>query len=247
MKAVIMAGGRGSRLDPLTRNNPKPLLPLLDRPVMEYIVELLVQQGIRDIAVTISYLGEKIQEYFGDGHRWGARLVYQRDTQPLGTAGAVRLLDHFLDETFVVMSGDGLTDFNLKPALSRHVETGAWATLIVKEVKNPLGFGVIETDPSGAVRSFVEKPVSWDSQRSALINTGIYILSPRVLSVIPKGRPYDFGKDLFPALLQAGVPLYGVPGEGYWSDVGTLKQYYQTQLDMIQGRVQVRLPKVHSA
>lgn len=242
MKAVIMAGGKGSRLQPLTRRMPKPMVPLLDRPVMEYILELLERHGIRDVAVTLGYMPATIREYFGDGSGFGLRLRYIEEINPLGTAGGVKNAGDFLDRTFLVISGDGLTDIDLRQAINAHQASGGLATLVLTRVACPRGYGVVVADDQGRIRRFVEKPQSWAEGQTYLINTGIYILEPEVLRFIPSDRPYDFGRELFPDLLRLGVPLHSYEAKGYWSDIGTLQQYYQTQLDMIQGRVNVALP-----
>jgi NDP-sugar pyrophosphorylase family protein len=242
MKAVIMAGGMGTRLQPLTKRMPKPMVPLLDRPVMEYIVDLLASCGIRDIAVTLGYMAEAIREHFGDGSRFGVRFHYATEDFPLGTAGGVKNIEYFLDEPFVVMSGDGLTDVNLSSAIHAHLKHGALASILLAEVACPKGYGVVNVDVDGRIHSFVEKPDTWEEGLRYLVNTGIYIFEPEILKYIPANRPYDFGRELFPQLLQNHVPMYGIAVDGYWSDIGTLEQYYQTQLDMIRGLVNVPLP-----
>ncbi|QSO50782.1 nucleotidyltransferase family protein [Alicyclobacillus curvatus] len=242
MHAVIMAGGRGTRLQPLTTRVPKPMLQLLDRPMMEYIVELLAMHNVRDITVTVCYLPEAIREYFGDGSKWGVSIRYQEEPSPLGTAGGVKFAVRDIKDCLLVMSGDGLTDFNLSEAISVHKQRGAAATILLKKVQCPLGYGVVDVTEHGKILRFVEKPKTWTLGSAYRINTGIYILEPCVLDYIPADRPFDFGHELFPLLLQQGVPLFGYEAEGYWSDVGTLEQYYRSQLDMIQGQVRLNLP-----
>lgn len=242
MKSIIMAGGKGTRLYPLTKRVPKPMVPLLDRPVMEYIVELLDQHGFGDITVTLCYLPEVIRHHFGDGRAFGVRMHYAHEPIPLGTAGGVKTVARGFHDTFIVMSGDGLTDIDLSHALAMHKAHGGCATLVLTQVPCPRGYGVVMTDEDGRIQRFVEKPQSWIEGVSHLVNTGIYILEPEVLQWIPTGVPCDFGRDLFPKLLQSGIPIYGCTATGYWSDIGTLEQYYQSQLDMIQGRVKVKLP-----
>ncbi|OFW77660.1 MAG: hypothetical protein A2201_00650 [Alicyclobacillus sp. RIFOXYA1_FULL_53_8] len=242
MKAVIMAGGKGTRLRPLTQGMPKPMLKLLHRPTLEYIVELLASHGITDIAMTLCYLPETIRNHFGDGNNFGVNIQYLEEQVPLGTAGGVKQMDWFLDDTFVVMSGDGVMDFDLGEAIAAHRQGRALATILLKRVECPKGYGVVEVDDDGRIAKFVEKPRTWIEGISYLINTGVYILEPEVFDFIPQAIAYDFGKDLFPSLLQLGVPLCGFEANGYWSDVGTLQQYYQTQLDMVHGHVKVNLP-----
>ncbi|WAH37659.1 nucleotidyltransferase family protein [Alicyclobacillus dauci] len=242
MKAVIMAGGRGTRLQPLTKRMPKPMLELLDRPTMEYIVELLAAHDFNDITITVCYMADAIRSYFSDGAEWGVRIRYQEESVPLGTAGGVKRLQHQLQETFIVTSGDGLTDFNLSQALEQHRRNGGIATLLLKEIHCPLGYGTVELDEGGRISKFVEKPHTWIDGQGYLVNTGIYILEPEVFDYIPDGEPFDFGRQLFPLLVERDIPIFGYEASGYWSDVGTLQQYYQTQLDMIHGRVKVNLP-----
>lgn len=242
MKAIIMAGGKGTRLHPLTKRAPKPMLQLLDRPTMEYIVELLSRHQFDDITVTVCYMSDVIQNHFSDGKRFGVRIRYEEERVPLGTAGGVKQVEEHLQETFIVMSGDGLTDVNLTKALEDHHKHGGMATLLLVETTNPAHYGTVDIDKSGRVKKFVEKPKTWIEGQKYLINTGIYILEPRIFCHIPKGEPFDFGRDLFPSLVQQNIPIYGCKVDGYWSDVGTLNQYYQSQLDMINGRVNVSLP-----
>ncbi|KRW91347.1 hypothetical protein SD51_09815 [Alicyclobacillus tengchongensis] len=242
MRAVIMAGGQGTRLQPLTKRLPKPMLQLLDRPMMEYVVELLAAHEIRDITITVCYLAAHIRSHFGDGAKWGVRIDYHEEVHPLGTAGGIKPLRPRLDDTFIVMSGDGLTDFDLSKAIAAHRKRRVPVTILLKQVACPLGYGVVSTDDSGCITQFIEKPKTFIQGKNYWINTGIYILEPEVLDYVPENRPFDFGKELFPMLLKAGVPLYGYAADGYWSDVGTLQQYYQSQIDMLQGKVRIHLP-----
>ncbi|BBH20118.1 nucleotidyltransferase [Paenibacillus baekrokdamisoli] len=240
MKAVIMAGGKGTRLRPLTSNTPKPMVPLLDRPVMAYTIELLKKYGITDIAVTVQYLPEVIRQYFGDGSDYGVRLHYVEEEYPLGTAGSVKNAEDFLDETFLVISGDALTDFNLGKAVAYHREKQAVATLVLTQVENPLEFGVIMTDEAGEIIRFLEKPC-WGEVFSDTVNTGIYVLEPEVFRYFDHGKPFDFSKDLFPLLMKDKRSLYGYVAEGYWSDIGNLLQYRQAQFDMLDLKVEVNV------
>ncbi|PWI56934.1 nucleotidyltransferase family protein [Sulfoacidibacillus thermotolerans] len=242
MKAVIMAGGFGTRLQPLTRSLPKPMLPLLDRPTLAYIVDWLVSHQITDLMVTTCYLSDAIQSYFQTGERFGARMHYSYESVPLGTAGGIKAVHEFLTDTFVVMSGDGMTDFDLTQALAYHRQKGALATVLLTSMACPLGYGIVQLDPQGYIERFIEKPQTWQQGERYLVNTGIYIFEPEVLRYIPEGFPCDFGRDLFPRFVEEGFPLYGYEAQGYWSDIGTLHQYYQTQLDMLNGRVRVKLP-----
>lgn len=239
MKAIIMAGGEGSRLRPLTCGIPKPMVPVLNRPVMSYIVDLLNRHDFGDIGVTLQYLPEEIRNYFGPGSDFNVHLKYFIEDVPLGTAGSVKNARSFLDQTFLVISGDALTDFDLSQAIAFHREKGAMATLVLTRVNNPLEYGVVITGRDGRITQFLEKP-SWGEVFSDTVNTGIYILEPEVLDYIPDNRQFDFSKDLFPLLMAQGEPLYGVVLSGYWCDIGDLKQYLQAHYDFLSGLV--RLP-----
>lgn len=240
MKAVIMAGGRGSRLSPLTSYLPKPMVPLLDRPCMEYIIELLKRYDITDIAVTVQYLPQVIRNHFGDGTDFGVNLHFFEESTPLGTAGSVKNAEEFLNDTFVVISGDALTDINLQQAIEFHHARRALGTLILKEVVNPVEYGIVLIREDGRIARFLEKP-SWSEVFSNTANTGIYVLEPEVLHFFDKGQVYDFSKDLFPHLMKRNLPLFGVVADGYWSDIGNLVQYRQTQFDMLDGLVNVNI------
>ena len=233
MKAVIMAGGEGSRLRPLTCALPKPMVPVLNRPCMEHTVYLLRQQGIADIAVTLQYLPEEIKSYFGNGSGYGVRLNYFIEDTPLGTAGSVKNASSFLDETFVVISGDALTDCNLQEAVEFHRAKNALVTLVLTTVTCPLEYGVVITDEQGRIVRFLEKP-GWGEVFSDTVNTGIYILEPEVLDYINEQEMVDFSKDLYPQLLAEGKPLYAYVTKGYWCDIGNVEQYQQAQFDILE-------------
>jgi mannose-1-phosphate guanylyltransferase/phosphomannomutase len=229
MKGVIMAGGRGSRLMPLTKHIPKPLVPIVDKPVMWYIIRLMQRAGIRDIAVTLGYMGEKIVDAFGDGSDLDVRLHYVREDKPLGTAGGVKNASDWLDEDFVVVSGDAYTDFDLSELAAYHYDKGGLVTIASYRVDNPSRFGVIVADDYGLIRTFQEKPVN---PLSRLVNTGIYVCDRRLLSLIPFGFS-DFAKDIFPNLIGN---MYTKECVGFWSDIGTLPTYYWTNLQIVTGR-----------
>lgn len=241
MKAIIMAGGEGSRLRPLTCDRPKPLTPLLDRPVMEHIINLLKKHGITEIGVTLQYLPEAITDYFGDGRHWGINLRYFVEETPLGTAGSVKNAEQFLDETFLVISGDALTDFDLSAAVAGHREKQALATIVLTPVGTPLEYGVVITGDSGAIQRFLEKP-SWGEVFSDTVNTGIYVLEPEVLGYFKPKQKFDFSQDLFPLLLKNGHQLFGCVLNGYWCDIGNLNQYTQAHFDILQGKVRIEIP-----
>ncbi len=242
MKAVVMAGGEGTRLRPLTSNHPKPLVPVCNRPVMEHIVELLKNHGITQVVCTLHYLADEIVSHFGDGSEFGVQMIYSVEDEPLGTAGSVKKVETYLeDDTFILISGDALTDFDLTKVISFHKARKAIATVVLTRVENPLEYGVVITDEQSRIRRFMEKP-SWGEVFSDTINTGIYILDPEIFSYMEPNRVYDFSKDLFPALLADDRPLYGYITGGYWCDIGNLHQYREAQHDMLAGRVKATCP-----
>ncbi len=238
MKAVIMAGGEGTRLRPLTSNQPKPMLPMANIPMMEHVVNLLRQHGFEDIVVTVAFMANAIRTYFGDGSEFGVRMVYATEATPLGTAGSVRNARDELDERFLVISGDVLTDIDLAEVVAFHEKRGGLATLALKAVDNPLEFGIVITREDGSIERFLEKP-TWGQVFSDTINTGIYVLEPEIFDFIPEGRPVDFSGDSFPEALAAGKELFGYVADGYWEDVGTLEAYVKSHQDILDQRVQV--------
>jgi len=243
VKAVVMAGGEGTRLRPLTSNQPKPMVPVAGKPCMEHILELVRRHGITSAVATLAYMPQVISGYFGEGSHLGIELDYSVEEVPAGTAGSVKLLEHYLDETFLVVSGDALTDMDLTSLIEFHRYKGAAATLALKRVPDPLEFGVVITAEDGRIERFLEKP-SWGEVFSDTINTGIYVLEPEVLAEIPAEVPHDFSKELFPRLLEAGVPLYGFVTEGYWQDIGNLTQYHEANRDALDGKVKLEMPGV---
>lgn len=236
-----MAGGEGSRLRPLTSRRPKPLVPVAGRPIMEHILLLLRDHGITDVVVTLMYLGAEIRNHFGDGGDFGMNIEYVVEDQPLGTAGSVRNAAHLLDDTFLVISGDALTDIDLTRVIDEHRRKGAEASLVLYSVPNPLEYGVVVTEADGAVRRFIEKP-SWGEVISDQANTGIYVIEPQVLDLVPPGVNHDWSQDVFPALLRRRSPLYGIVANDYWCDVGTIQSYLQANWDALEGRVRVSIP-----
>ncbi|MGI8983701.1 MAG: sugar phosphate nucleotidyltransferase [Acidimicrobiales bacterium] len=241
MKAVIMAGGEGTRLRPLTSNQPKPLMPLANRPMMEHVVRLLKDHGFEDVVVTLAFLPQTIRTYFGDGAEFGVRMVYATEESPLGTAGSVRNARAELDDPFLVISGDVLTDIDLTELVAVHQRKGAMATLALKSMENPLEFGIVIAREDGSIERFLEKP-TWGQVFSDTVNTGIYVCDPAVFDYIPEGQSVDFSSDVFPALLADGKPLFGHVAEGYWEDVGTLDAYVKAHQDVLAGKVAVAIP-----
>jgi mannose-1-phosphate guanylyltransferase / phosphomannomutase len=238
MKAIIMAGGEGTRLRPLTCSMPKPMVPVAGKPTMEHIINLLKTHNITNIASTLHYLPQSIMDYFSDGSRFGINLSYFIEESPLGTGGSVLNAESFLDDTFIVISGDALTDIDLEKAVNYHKAKGAKATLVLKKEPVPLEYGIVITNSEGRIVRFLEKP-SWGEVFSDTINTGIYILEPEVFNYYNKGDNFDFSKDLFPKLLKDNVPMFGYITEEYWCDIGDLKSYLQTNFDVLDRKVRI--------
>ncbi len=232
MKGIIMAGGEGSRLRPLTCGLPKPMVPILNKPIMVYCIKLLKKHGIIDIGVTLQYKPEAIRDYFDNGSDLGVKLNYFLEETPLGTAGSIKNAESFLDQTFIVVSGDALTNIDLESAINFHKENKATATLVLKRVKVPLDYGVVVTDKAGRIERFLEKP-NWGELFSDTVNTGIYILEPEVLSYFDAGLKFDFSKDLFPLLMKKNKPLYGFITDDYWCDIGNTKTYLESHFDLL--------------
>jgi mannose-1-phosphate guanylyltransferase/phosphomannomutase len=243
MKAVVMAGGEGTRLRPLTSNQPKPMVAIVGKPCMEHILELLRSHGLTDVIVTVAFLPQAIRGYFGDGETLGMEIGYSVEESPLGTAGSVRLAARQLEETFLVISGDALCDVDLSALIAFHRDRQAAVTIGLKAVDNPLEFGIVVTDDEGRVERFLEKP-SWSQVFSDTINTGIYVLEPEVLRHVPTDRPFDFSKELFPYLLEMGRPIYGYAMDGYWQDIGNLDQYRQANFDALEENVRLNIPGI---
>jgi len=238
MKAVLMAGGVGSRLRPLTIGIPKPMIPVVNKPVMAHTLDLLKSYGITDVVATLQYRAEVIQSYFRSGSKLNMNLTYSVEDVPLGTAGGVRHAGDNLNETFIVISGDAMTDFNLKPIIEYHYERQALATIVLTRVLNPLEYGVIITDTDGRVTHFQEKP-SWGEVVSDTINTGIYIFEPEILEWIPKKSVVDWSKDVFPRLLANQKGLFGYVAKGYWCDIGNIPEYFRACADLLNREIQV--------
>ncbi len=241
MQAVVMAGGGGTRLRPLTTNRPKPMVPVANKPMLEHTLDLLKQHNFSDVVLTLHYLPNIVRDYFQGGEELGVNLTYLVEEKPLGTAGGVKNAERYLDGTFVVFSGDVLTDINLGKALSFHKQKGAAATIVLTQVTNPTDYGIVITEKSGRIKRFLEKP-AWGEVFSDTINSGIYILEPDVLKHVKTDMEFDFSKHLFPALLELGEPLFGYAADGYWCDIGNPIQYLQANYDALQGRLKVEIP-----
>ena len=241
MNAIILAGGEGARLRPLTEGLPKPMLPLFDRPVLEHLLLLLRRHGIRRAAVTLGYRPEAVTDYFGDGSRWGMELTCCTERTPLGTAGGVRAALEALDgEDCLILPGDCVCGFDLTACIAAHRAGGAEGTILLARVRDPVEYGLVETDAQGRVIRFAEKP-DWSAVFTDQVSTGIYLLSRRVLEEIPPGVPCDFARELFPRLLAEGRELRGLLAEGYWCDIGRSERYLQAMEDALSGKVRLDL------
>jgi len=238
VKAVLMAGGEGSRLRPLTIIRPKPMVPIVNKPVMEHVLDLLKRHDITEVIVTVQYLASVIEDYFGDGSQLGMQITYSVEETPLGTAGSVKKAQAQLDETFLVISADALTDFDLGSIIEFHKAHHATATLTLYQVPNPLEYGVVIIDDEGRIRQFLEKP-SWGEVFSDTVNTGIYVLEPKIFDYYEAGKSVDFSTDVFPALLRQRDELFGYVASGYWCDVGNIQEYMRANSDVLTGKVTV--------
>jgi mannose-1-phosphate guanylyltransferase/phosphomannomutase len=244
MKAVVMAGGFGTRIQPLTNSRPKPMLPIINRPMMEHTMMTLRDLGIKEFIVLLYFKPDIIKDYFGDGSDFGINITYVLPDDDYGTAGAVKLAEEYIgDENFIIISGDLVTDFDFQKIFDYHAAKQSKLTITLTSVENPLEFGVVIANEEGRIEKFLEKP-SWGEVFSDTINTGIYIIEPEILSYIPKKENFDFAKDLFPLLMREGVPLMAGNAEGYWRDVGNPESYRDVYEDILGGRMAVRMPAV---
>ena len=242
MKAIILAGGEGTRLRPLSTNKPKPMIRLFDRPLLEHIVLLLRQCGFTELCMTLHYLPGVIRDYFGDGSDLGVHIEYRTERQAAGTAGSVRACADFIGrDDFLVISGDAACRFDLRAMMEKHRLSGADATILVKKSADPAEFGLVLAEADGTLRGFVEKPGP-ERVVTDLINTGIYVLSSSVLDEIPEGRSADFGGEIFPRMLRSRRPMRIWQSDGYWSDVGSCEAYLATCRDVLDGRFPLSLP-----
>ncbi|MBW4486700.1 MAG: NDP-sugar synthase [Trichocoleus desertorum ATA4-8-CV12] len=256
MKAMILAAGKGTRVRPITYTIPKPMIPILQKPVMEFLLELLRQHGFDQIMVNVSHLAHEIENYFRDGQKFGVQIAYSFEGrivdgelvgEALGSAGGMRRIQDFspfFDGTFVVMCGDALIDLDLSEAVKWHREKGSIATVIMKSVprEEVSSYGVVVTDETGRIQAFQEKP-SVEEALSTSINTGIYIFEPEVLDYIPSGCEFDIGGDLFPKLVEMAAPFYGVTMDFEWVDIGKVPDYWRAVRGVLQGEIKnVQIP-----
>ena len=256
MKAMILAAGKGTRVQPITHVIPKPMIPIIQKPVMEFLLELLKEHGFKEIMVNVSHLAEEIENYFRDGQRFGVEIAYSFEGRiedgelvgdALGSAGGLKKIQDFqkfFDDTFVVLCGDALIDLDLSEAVKRHKEKGALATLITKSVpqENVSSYGVVVTDEDDRVKAFQEKP-SIDSALSNKINTGIYLFEPEIFEYIPSNQPFDIGADLFPKLVEIGAPFFALSMDFEWVDIGKVPDYWSAIRNVLLGEVrQIEIP-----
>ncbi len=240
MKAFIMAAGIGTRLRPLTYHIPKPLVPIINTPVIGHLMKNLVAHGIEKIVVNLHYYPKMIVKYLGDGKKWGVEIKYSYEKTLLGTAGGVKLQEKFFNDTFVVTSGDGLSDINFTKLVKFHKQKKAIATVALKEISAKLDYGLVIINKDFKVKNFLEKP-SWESIYSNLVNTGIYVFEPEIFKYIPKNKFYDFGHDLLPLLVSKGLAVYGYVMSEYWCDVGNLQEYRNAQRDCLDGKINITI------
>jgi len=241
MQALILAGGKGTRLRPLTMHTPKPIVPIANQPFLLYQLELLKRADVRDVILSLSYQPQKIEDKLGDGTDFNVRVSYAVEASPLGTAGAYRNAASLISETTVVFNGDVLTDIDMNEVIRFHRERQAAATIVLAPVTNPTAYGLVETEKDGRVRRFLEKPKP-EEVTCDTINAGIYILEPRVLDYVPEGEPFMFEYGVFPQLLERMEPFFAYTWRGYWRDIGTTSRHLQANLDVIAGRVKLLDP-----
>lgn len=244
MQALILAGGEGTRLRPLTATVPKPVVPLVDRPFIAFMLDWLHGHGVDDIVISCGFMAAGVRNVLGDGSAYGIRLRYVEEPQPLGTGGAVKFAESLLDERFLMLNGDVLTDIDLSAQMARHEQTGARATLALVGVEDPSAYGLVRLREDGSVRGFLEKP-SPDQIDTNLVNAGAYVLEREVLAGLPDGRPASIERDLFPTLVGDG--LHGVPSDAYWLDIGTPARYLQATYDILDGAVRTSVTEAYDA
>lgn len=235
MKAIILIGGMGTRLEPLTLTTPKAMVPVLNKPFLEYLINWVKNCGIRSIALSVGHLAGSIPEYFGNGERFGVDLHYVVEKTPLGTGGGIKNAQEYLDDTFLVINGDVFTDIDINSMAEFHFSRGALATIALTPVDDPTRYGVIETDKSGRVLKFLEKP-KLEQVTTNMINAGLIIMEPSLLDLIPSHTKYSYEKELFPSLLAEGKPVYAFASDNYWIDIGTPEKYLELNSDLLTGK-----------
>lgn len=235
MKALILIGGLGTRLRPLTCSVPKPLLPVVNRPFLDYQLALLKYHKITEVIFALAYLPDQFRQYYGDGRKWGMKIRYCEETDPLGTGGAVKNAEKYLDERVIILNGDVLVNVDITKLVHFHKHNKAKVTIALTRVKDPTMFGLVETDRQYKIERFLEKP-SWDEVTCNTVNAGIYLFEPDVLQMIPKNEVYSLERGLFPHLLENKESLYGYVFNGYWLDIGTIEKYLQAHFDILEHR-----------
>jgi len=240
MKAFILAAGEGTRLRPLTYTIPKPMFPISNKPVMECTLELLRNYGIEEVIINIHYQGNLIRNYFHNGKKWRMKIIYSEEKKLLGTAGGVKKVLNFFRDTFLVMSGDGLTDIGLLTLIDFHRKKKSIATMVLKKIDTRLEYGVTITSKNGKIKKFVEKPY-WSDVFSNTVNTGIYVFEPEVFTYVPENTFYDFGHNLWPLLLKKKEKIYAFVTNNYWCDIGNLYEYRQAQRDVLEGKIKIKI------
>jgi NDP-sugar pyrophosphorylase family protein len=242
MKGMILAGGLSTRLYPLTLELPKPLVPVLDEPVVSHVIEYLKRYDVDDIVINVHYFPEAVRKYVGDGSKWGVRIEYLHEPQLMGSAGAVRQVADRFTKTFVVIGCDDVTDIDLSAALEFHRERKAEATIVLADVSDVSQYGAVIVDPNGCILEFQEKPAK-GMERSKLANTGVYIFEPALLQRIPEKTFYDFGKQVFPKMLSDRGAFYGMRQQAYWCDIGTPGEYRRVHRDALLGHLKLTMPR----
>ncbi|MCD6413914.1 MAG: NDP-sugar synthase [Elusimicrobia bacterium] len=241
-RIMVLAAGKGTRLRPLTYQMPKPMIPIVNRPVLSYVFGNLKKQGFRNFVCNLHTHPEKIKNYFGDGSGFGINIEYSDERVLMGNAGGLKKVEKFFKNgTFAVVSGDGFSEIDLRKVVEFHKAKKSFATMVLKKLDSPIPFGITQIFSSGKIKRFMEKPSITDFVDST-VNTGIYVFEPEVLNLIPEGKFYDFGGDLWPKLLRLRYPIYGFVTKAYWCDVGNLESYKQTQMDILGGRVKIEMP-----
>jgi len=241
-KAMVLAAGLGTRLRPLTDLISKPMAPIVNKPVMEHIIELLIRHNFKDVVCNLHWYPEAIKDYFGDGSRWGLSISYSYEEFLMGTAGGVKNVEDFFEgKTFLIISGDALTDIDLTEVFNYHKRRGGIATLVLTEVDDPSQYGVVILDKEDKIMGFQEKPLAGE-EKSNLANSGIYMFESDIFNYIPEKTFYDFGKNVFPDLLLKQIPYYGIKHNNYWNDVGGLEEYQRGNFDALEGKVRVNIP-----
>ncbi|PMQ02111.1 MAG: nucleotidyltransferase [Dictyoglomus sp. NZ13-RE01] len=243
MKALILAGGKGMRLLPLTKVLPKPMVPIVNKPFLHHLIEYLKSYGINEIILSLGYKGEEIKKYFDDGKNFGVKIYYVEENTPLGTGGAIKNAEDLIDDQIIIFNGDILTDIDLEDLINYHKAKKGLVTIALTRVEDPSQYGVVLLDESSQIKSFIEKPKKEEAP-SNLINAGIYVFEKEILNYIPKGREVSLEKEIYPVLLKENIPIYGFEFDGYWLDIGNLHKYLKANKDMLLGKIKLPTSKM---